>query len=116
MLLFSCEEKQVTADFDERILDLVIETRNGRVVELPDLYGRVFEIPDEKNESLILTGKLQKRGFNLIGTTAQVQGITGVRRVTQTLTKDGCNCEVTKTYGRTAFVREFAVSEKIKCE
>lgn len=114
--LLSCAQKETPADFDERILDLLIETRNGRSIELPDLYGKVFEIPDTASERLILSKKLEARGFTLTETANAVQGITGVRTVRQLLTKDGCNCEITKTYGRTAFVGQYAVSEKIKCE
>jgi hypothetical protein len=116
LLLFSCNEKEVPTDFDERLLDLIIETHNGRIIELPDLYGKVFEIPDVKKESLILSGKLQARGFQLLKTQNVTQGFTGVHLVTQSLTKDGCDCEVVKTYGRTAYVGQYAVSEKIKCE
>jgi hypothetical protein len=116
LLLMSCNEKAVSTDFDERLLDLVIETRNGRTIELPDLYGKVFEIPEEKKENLILSGKLRARGFRLLETENVVRGFTGVRVITQRLTKEGCDCEVTKTYNRTAYVDEYAVSEKIKCE
>jgi hypothetical protein len=116
LLLMSCNEKAVSTDFDERLLDLVIETRNGRTIELPDLYGKVFEIPEEKKENLILSGKLRARGFQLLETENVVRGFTGVRVITQRLTKEGCDCEVTKTYNRTAYVDEYAVSEKIKCE
>jgi hypothetical protein len=116
LVLFSCQQKQVSTDFDERVIDLITETRNGRSIELPDLYGKVFAIPDSTSENLILATKLKARGFKLTETTRAVQGITGVHTVTQFLTKDGCNCEVTKTYGRTAFVSQYDVSEKIKCE
>jgi hypothetical protein len=82
---------------------------------MPDLYGKAFEIPDPKNDKLILSEKLQARGFKIIETTNTVQGLTGVRAITQLLTKDGCDCEVTKTYGRTAYVEQYDVTEKIKC-
>jgi len=116
VLLFSCTEKRVQTDFTERILDVIIGTQNGQTVQFPDLYGKTFEIPKTADDKLILVSKLQTRGFRIIATDSAVQGLTGVRSVTQRLSKDGCNCEVTKTYDRTAYVRQYAVSEKIKCE
>lgn len=115
LLMVACQEPAVTKDFDDRILDIVIETRNGRTIAFPDLYGRTFEIPDAKTEKLVLAEKLQSRGFTVTETTSNVQGFTGVRSVTQKLVKDGCHCNVTKTYGRTAYVSEYAVTENISC-
>ncbi|CAM3477589.1 hypothetical protein FLLO111716_13170 [Flavobacterium longum] len=115
LLMVSCQEQAVTQDFDDRILDFVIETRNGRTIAFPDLYGRTFEIPDAKNEKLILSEKLKSRGFTVTETTSNIQGFTGIRSVTQKLVKDGCDCQVTKTYGRTAYVSEYAVTETISC-
>lgn len=115
LLMVSCQEQPVAKDFDDRILDIVIETRNGRTIAFPDLYGRTFEIPDASKEMLIVTEKLKSRGFTVTETTSNVQGFTGVRSVTQKLVKDGCHCTVTKTYGRTAYVSEFAVTENINC-
>ena len=115
-LLFSCDEKPVQTDFTERILDVIIETQNAQTVQFPDLYAKTFEIPDTKDDKLILTAKLQARGFKITATDSAVQGLTGVRSVRQTLSKDGCDCEITKTYDRTAFVQQYAVSEKIRCE
>lgn len=115
ILMVSCQEQPVAKDFDDRILDIVIETRNGRTIAFPDLYGRTFEIPDANKETLVLTERLKSRGFTVTETTNDVQGFTGVRSVTQKLVKDGCLCTVTKTYGRTAYVSEYAVTEQITC-
>jgi len=115
-LAFSCEQKPVQTDFTEQLLEVIIAARNGKTVELPDLYDKAFEIPDPKTDRLILTEKLQARGFKLIETKNAVQGLTGTRSISQTLSKEGCNCQITKTYNRTEYVKEYNVSEKIKCE
>lgn len=115
VLAVSCEQKPVQTDFTERIIDAVIDARNGTAIAMPDLHDKAFEVPDPKADKLILSEKLQARGFRLIETTNEVRGLTGVRSITQTLEKDGCQCEVTKTYGRTEYVTQYDVTEKIKC-
>ena len=114
LLMTACQE-QPAQDFDQRILEVVVETRNGRTIAFPDLYGRTFEIPDAKSERLIVSEKLLSLGFTITETANNVQGFTGIRSVTQKLVKDGCDCQVTKTYGRTAYVNEYAVTETISC-
>lgn len=116
LLLFSCNDKQVSPDFDERIIDLAIETRNGRYIELPDLYGTVIGLPEEKNENLILVEKLKARGYKVIETKRDLSGLSNKRFVTVSLTDGKCPCEVTKTYAPASFVGQYLVSEKIKCE
>ena len=116
VLFLSCDQKPVQTDFTERILDVIIETRNGTSIVMPDLHAKAFEIPDPKTDELILAKKLQARGFKLVETKSNIQGFTGVRSIIQTLSKEGCDCEVTKTYGRTAYVTEYDVTEKIKCQ
>jgi hypothetical protein len=98
------------------VLDLAIETRSGRYLELPDLYdGVVIGPPEEKDESLILAEKLKVRGFKVINTKHDVSGLSGKRSVTVTLFDGTCHCEVTKTYSPSAYINQFAVSEKITC-
>lgn len=116
LLLFSCNEKQVSPDFDERIIDLAIETRNGRYIELPDLYGTAYGLPEEKDESLILVEKLKARGYKVTETKRDVSGLSNKRFVTVSLTDGKCPCEVTKTYASTSYVGQYLVSEKIKCK
>lgn len=116
LLLFSCNGKQVSPDFDQRIIDLAIETRNGRYIELPDLYGTAIGLPEEKDETLILAEKLKARGYKIIATKRDLDGLSNKRFVTVSLTDGKCPCEVTKTYASTPFVGQYQVSEKIKCE
>ena len=103
-------------DFTERILDVVTDARNGTTVEFPDLHDKAFEIPDPANENLILAQKLKTRGFVVTDSATGIQGLTGTRSITQRLSKDGCDCEVTKTYWRTEYVSQYRVTENIKCD
>ena len=117
ILLYCCVQKTASADFDQRVLDLLIETRNGRWLELPDLYDKtVIGIAEENAENLILVEKLKQRGYRTSETKRDINGLSGERLITVSMTDGKCPCEVVKIYRPTSFVSQYAVSEKIKCQ
>src|SRR5687767_5490331 len=52
--------------FIDQILDLTIETASGESIELPQLYDSLAKnLPEDKDEELILVQKLKRRGFEV---------------------------------------------------
>lgn len=113
--ILSCETKK-DADFTDQVISLVIANPTGNTVELPDLYNEVVRsIPDDASEQLILADRLKLRGFAEKSRNRGTLPLGGIRFVTVKLSKENCQCEVTKTYHSTAFVSEYVASERIKC-
>jgi len=115
--VFSCEEKkQQSGEFTDKVLDFVLENRDDRAIELADLYDKfVRQIPEDKDEKLILTEKLQSRGFKVIDQNIKNFPLGGKRIVTQTLSNSDCECEVSKIYQSTSNISEYIVTERILC-
>ncbi len=63
----SCAEKDVSnPDFKDKIIDLVIKESDGQPIEFPEIYDSlVSDIPEDKDEKLILVEKLKSKGFKI---------------------------------------------------
>jgi hypothetical protein len=111
----SCEEKK-PQDFTDKVITLILENPKGESVEFPNLYNdRIRTIPTGKDEKLILAKKLQARGFKIKSTDRGTLPLAGIRFVSLRLSKENCNCEVTKTYHSTEMVSEYIATERISC-
>ena len=116
ILFLSCEEKQKSFEFSDKLLDFVLENRDGRYIELPDLYdGKIREIPLDNEERLILAEKLKTRGFKVTDSRRGNYPLSGFQIVTLILINPVCECEVSKIYYSTTNISEYKVSERIKC-
>lgn len=69
LLLYSCYSKndEQYKDFNEKIVDFVIENSNDKFIEVPNLYDSLSKnIVNDKNEKLILVQILKEKGFKVI--------------------------------------------------
>ncbi|MGZ5244463.1 MAG: hypothetical protein ACXWDO_08580 [Bacteroidia bacterium] len=100
----------------ESILDIVIENKDGNIIEFPEIYDSLATvIPDDDNEHLILAEALKKRGFKVINWGRGNYPPRGQRIVMLTLQKEQCYCEVAKIYYYTTSASNFQVAENISC-
>lgn len=104
-------------DFAESVITFSIETGRDELIELPGLYDTPAQnIPDVKDDQLILAEKLITRGFRKTETTQANFPLLGRRIITVTLLKDSCRCEVSKIYYNGSNVSEYLRTERIKCK
>ena len=120
LLLISCtetKEHDSRADFNEKILDFVVENSEDIYVELPEIYNATSNnIPNDKDEKIFLAQKLKDKGFKVTGWGRGNYPPSGPRIIMLTLKKGNCECEVDKVYYATLFDSEYVMTERIKCK
>lgn len=120
VLLIGCSEKNKPGydrDFAESVITFSIETGRNQWIELPELYDRPApNIPDPKDDQLILADKLITRGFHQTEIKQAHFPLLSRRIVTSTLVKDSCRCEVSKIYYNSSDVSQYIRTERIKCK
>ncbi len=116
--LFSCAENvQESKTSVDEILDLTIKNADGTSVEFPDLYDSlIYVIPEDKDEKLILSEKLKIKGFKITNWGRGNCPPLGPRIISLTMTKPGCECEISKIYYSTTIDTLYSVREGIKCK
>ena len=115
LVCVSCEEKPQAGDFNDRVLDFAIENGEYKFIELPDLYSKTMAMSDEKSEQFLLAEKLKAKGFEVKKQTIGSASVSGIKVVTIILSKEFCECEVSKTYYPTPYESEYIVTEKVRC-
>ncbi|MCZ8198786.1 MAG: hypothetical protein O9267_14385 [Flavobacterium sp.] len=118
LFLFSCcsEKKNATINFEDNILNEVIENSNGISIELPDLYSKLEDkILTDNEEKSILVEKLRAKGFKVINF-GRGNHFNGPRIVIFTLKNNDCECEVSKLYYATSVDSLYQIKEKISCK
>ncbi len=112
----SIEAKSITT-IEERIVDILIASRDGKTIEFPDLYeGVVNSISNDSEESLKLVSLLKSRGFEITNWGRGNYPPRGPRIVMRQLRKDNCECEVNKIYYSTISKGIYEIAERIKCK
>ena len=104
-------------DFTDRVIDLIVEERDGGPVEFPEIYDSLSTdcyIPDSL-EKLIIAEKLKSQGFEVVNW-GRGNFPKGPRIVTLDLQKEGCKCIVSKKYYTTDFDSAWEMTETIRCE
>ncbi len=108
----SCDKKH----FTEKVLDFVIANCDDNEIELPNLYDSLSTIiPKDGEERLILVQLLKKRGFK-INDWGRGNHPLGPRFVVIGMSKETCECTVTKIYYSTFDEGVYKMTEKIKCK
>ena len=119
ILFFSCHEKPNTIpqNFNEKVVDFVIENANNKFIELPNLYDSLSKkiVTKEENEKLILVQILKKKGFKVTNW-GRGNHPLGPRIVVLNLKKDNCECEVQKIFYANETDEIYATTERIKCK
>ena len=101
----------------DQLLGRIIQNADGTAVEFPDLYnGPVSSIPDDKDEKLILVGKLKEKGFEVTDWGRGNNPPLGPRIIHITLKKADCECEVNKYYYSTTVDTVYTVRESVVCK
>lgn len=129
--MISCQNKQEQEEddlkelqkqpieFNEKIVDFVIENSNDKFIELPNLYDSLPKemVPNDKDEKLILVQILKRKGFEITNWERGNHPL-GPRIVVFNLKKDRCECEVQKIYYSTDALPEeiYKTTERIKCK
>ncbi|RZJ31417.1 MAG: hypothetical protein EOO48_02145 [Flavobacterium sp.] len=120
LLLISCTNKVETpTDYDltDKVITLATTARTGQAVELPELYDQTVQnIPQDKDQNLIIAGKLQSRGFKQVAAARRDQQLSGRRMFVATMVKGDCQCEVSKVYYSTSNISQYFVAERIACQ
>jgi hypothetical protein len=116
-LFISCspKEKISSGDFYDQILDVVINTSNGKSIEVSPYEKATRYIPGDRETEVILADKLKTRGFKETNRQRQDFPLLEKLMLTVTMKKADCECEVSKIYYETAFVGEYSLTERIKC-
>lgn len=117
LFVISCNEKKTqNDDFYNRILDVVIENSNGKIVEFPEMYDSlVSKIAEDETEKLKLAEILKSRGFTIVNW-GRGNHPLGPRIVVINLKNKDCECEVAKVYYSTSVDSLYQISEKISCK
>jgi len=120
LLFFSCQSrlKNEAKNFDEKIVDFIIENSNDKYLELENLYDSLpHKILNDTNEKLILVQILKTKGFTVINW-GRGNHPLGPRIVSITLKNGKCECEVDKIYYSTDALPEeiYKITERIKCK
>jgi hypothetical protein len=120
LCLFSWKEKKprfkhMSDGFVEKCLDLVIETKGDDLIEFPHIYDSLAtDIPWPSNDTVLLEGMLQERGFKMINYGwGPFPG--GPRLVSRAMQKGDCICEVAKLYKDTQVDGYYEMAESISC-
>ncbi len=117
-IFFSCNQNHSSNSslFEERIVNEAIELRNGRIIELRDIYPALTDsIPEASNDTAILAAILKKKGFKTVNS-GWGNFLHGPGMITFSLKKDDCECEVGKYYYRQTEAGLFLVTESIYCK
>lgn len=116
--MISCSEKEKTnLDFEDKVIDLVIENSNGKPIEFTEIYDSLAKnFPEDKSEKLMLVEKLKLKGFKIINWGRGNYPPLGPRIIVVTLKKEDCECEVAKIYYSTISESEFIMTERINCK
>jgi coenzyme F420-reducing hydrogenase gamma subunit len=116
MSLSCSEKKERKSDFEDQVLDLVIENSNGKPVEFPELYDKlVVTIPVDDKEKLKFVEKLKAKDFKVINW-GRGNHILGPRIIIITLKKEDCECEVAKIYYSTVSETVYNITERVSCK
>jgi hypothetical protein len=119
LLLLSCVKKQHAnndSDFTDKVLTFAINNADDKYIELPELYESAASfIPETNDDHVILSDKLQLRGFKVTAVKRIDRQLLGRRILAVTLKNDSCQCEVDKTYYTTQNISQYLVTERIKC-
>jgi hypothetical protein len=101
----------------ENTIDYIIENKNNIKFEFPSIYDSLArQIPQDDQESLILSEILKKKGFKEVYWGRGNFPPLGPRIITMALQKGDCICEVSKIYYYTIDDSLYEVSERINCE
>ena len=106
---------QNTSNFNDRLLDFIIESAADKFIELPDLYEKYTEIPEQGKEIIILAVELDARGFKMIDS-GRGNHMQGPRFIMNKFKKSDCECEVNKIYYSINSGEKYKVTERIKCK
>lgn len=121
--LTSCYQRQnVENDFIDKVLDLATGTSSEEYtgeeyVQFTNLYDTLtHNIPDDKDEKIILVERLKKRGFEITNYGRGNFPPLGPRIVIVELKKGNCSCEVSKMYYATVHEDLYQMAEGINCK
>src|SRR5690348_15494874 len=105
VILTSCSQQHsLGKDFIDQLLDLTTGTSSkeylgGEYIQLTNMYDTLaHNIPEDKDEKLILVERLKKRGFEITNWGRGNFPPLGPRIVIVELKKENCICEVSKIY------------------
>lgn len=109
-------ESKPNKDFLDEAIDLTIDKSSGEPIQFPDLYdGLTDNLPDDKDEKLVLVEKLKERGFVITSWGRGNMPPLGPRIIGVELKKGTCICKVNKMYYSTAVDTLFQRAEEISC-
>jgi hypothetical protein len=119
----SCSQRNSSdRDFVDKLLDLATETSSEEYlgeeyVQLTNLYDTLaHDIPDDKDEQLILVERLKQRGFEVTNRGRGNFPPLGPRIIIVELERQGCLCEVSKIYFLTVHENTYQMAEGINCK
>lgn len=122
-ILLSCTKPiESEKDFIDKLLDVSTMTSNtdyayDEYVQLTQLYDSLaHELPEDKDERLILAERLKSRGFEVIHSGRGNFPPNGVRIVILELRRGDCTCEVSKMYYATLDPDAWQMVEGINCK
>jgi hypothetical protein len=123
LISISCSQRQSSdKDFIDKLLDLATATsseeyRGEEYVQLTNLYDKLaHDIPEDKDEKLILVERLKQRGFEVTHRGRGNFPPLGPRIVIVELKKENCVCEVNKIYYATVADTLYQQAEGINCK
>ncbi|MDI1255760.1 MAG: hypothetical protein PSV16_06645 [Flavobacterium sp.] len=119
ILFFSCSEKPIKKpeNFNEKVVDFVIENADDKFIEISELYDSLTtNIPEDKDEKIILVQILKKKGFKIVNYGRGNFPPLGARIIDVTLKNKNCECVVDKIYYLTISDSLYEMRENIKCK
>jgi hypothetical protein len=123
VILTSCSpQHSLEKDFIDQLLDLSTGTSSeeylgGEYIQLTNLYDTLaHNIPEDKDEKLVLVERLKKRGFEITNWGRGNFPPLGPRIVIVELKKENCICEVSKIYYSTIEETAYQIAEGINCK
>lgn len=113
----SLVSKMAITDFNEKTLDFLINNKEDKYLEFPDIYDTTANsIPEDADERLVLVEKLKNKGFKIVDWGRGNHPPLGPRIVIYTLKNKDCECEVSKIYYYTTSKSTYTMTERIKCK
>lgn len=123
LISVACSRQQTSdKDFVDKLLDIATATSSNEYlgeeyVQLTNLYDRLaVDIPEDKDEKLILVERLKQRGFEVTDWGRGNFPPLGPRIVIVEVKKGNCVCEVSKIYYSTVTDTLYQRAEGINCK
>jgi len=116
--LFICcnEMKDSTSNFEDKVLDLIIESSTGEPIEFPEAYNKLADnIADDRDEKLKFVEKLKSKDFKVTNW-GRGNHTLGPRIIIITLKRGTCECVVAKIYSSTTEESKYNMIERVNCK